>query len=65
MNIEVNEIDFRALKQLNDKREDLKRIEKKTKAYHFSTPDVMFEHFKSMSERKEVEQQIFKLIKQL
>jgi len=66
MNVEVNETDFLALKKLNEKREDFKRIEKETKAYHYSNDNSMeYEHFKAKSERKEVEQQIFKLIKTL
>lgn len=56
---------YSELKKLSLDRDKLKKDEKDTKAYHFSTPNVMFEHFKAKKERKKIENQIFELIKHL
>lgn len=62
----INEIDFKALKDLDRKREKLRQEEKDTKAYHFSNDAEMgFKHFNAKAQRKQVEKQIFKLIKTL
>jgi len=56
---EVNEIDFIALKQLSQKRDELK-IEEKN--YNDTNPK---EYLKSHKKRKKTEKAIFKLIKEL
>ena len=60
MSVEVNEIDFRALKQLSQKRDELKAIEKKY--FDFESPKKYLEANKL---RKKTEKAIFKLIKEL
>lgn len=60
MSIEVNEIDFTALKQLSDKRDKLKEVEKKY--FDFESPK---EYLEAHKERKKTEKAIFKLIKEL
>jgi len=60
MSVEVDEIDFRALKQLIAKRKELKHIEKHY--YDYESPVCYLE---TLKERKQVEKQIFKLIKTL
>ncbi len=56
----VNEIDFKALKQLSQKRDQLKEVEKKY--FDFESPK---EYLKANKLRKETEKAIFKLIKEL
>ena len=60
MSVEVNEIDFTALKQLGIKRFELKCDEKAF--YDHESPQKYLE---TRKERKQVEKQIFKLIKEL
>lgn len=60
MSVEVNEIDFMALKQLINKRDKLKREEKDF--YDHESPKKYLDTHKK---RKQVEKQIFKLIKTL
>ena len=56
----VNEIDFKALKQLSQKRDQLKAVEKKY--FDFESPK---EYLKANKLRKKTEKAIFKLIKEL
>jgi hypothetical protein len=60
MSVEVNEIDFMALKQLINKRDKLKREEKQF--YDHESPQ---KYLDTRKQRKQTEKQIFKLIKQL
>ena len=60
MSVEVNEIDFMVLKQLNEKRVKLKLEE--DKFYDHESP---MKYIATHKERKQVEKQIFKLIKTL
>lgn len=60
MSVEVNEIDFMALKQLSQKREELKAVEKKLLDF------VSCEKYlKAIKDRQQTEEEIFKLIKEL
>ena len=60
MSVEVDEIDFRALKQLSQKRDQLKSVEKKY--FDFESPK---EYLEARKLRKQTEKAIFKLIKEL
>lgn len=60
MSVEVDEIDFRALKQLSQKRDQLKAVEKKY--FDFESPK---EYLEARKLRKQTEKAIFKLIKEL
>jgi hypothetical protein len=60
MSVEVNEIDFMALKQLINKRDKLKREE--TQFYDHESPQ---KYLDTRKQRKKTEKQIFKLIKTL
>jgi len=56
----INEIDFKALKLLSEKRDKLKQDEKDF--YDHESPQKYLE---TRKERKQVEKQLFKLIKEL
>jgi len=56
----INEIDFKALKQLSIKRDKLKEDEKNF--YDHESPQ---KYLSTRKERKQVEKQLFKLIKEL
>ena len=60
MSVEVNEIDFTALKQLSQKRDELKAVEKKL--LDFVSCEI---YLKAIKEREQTEEEIFKLIKEL
>ena len=60
MSIEVNEIDFTALKQLNEKKESLKLLEKEL--YDDRSPK---EYIKIRKQRKDVQRQMYNIIKDL
>jgi len=60
MSVEVNEIDFKALKQLSEKRDRLKKDEKDF--YDHESPQ---KYLSTRKERKRVEKDLFKLIKEL
>lgn len=56
----INEIDFKALKQLSEKRDRLKKEEKDF--YDHESPQ---KYLSTRKERKRVEKDLFKLIKEL
>jgi len=60
MSVEVNEIEFTALKQLSQKRDELKKIEKEY--YDYESPK---QYLEARKWRKKTEKAIFKLIKEL
>jgi len=60
MTVEINEIDFKALKLLSAKRYKLKQDERNF--YDHESPQKYLE---TRKERKQVEKQLFKLIKEL
>jgi len=60
MSVEVNDIDFTALKQLSQKSDELKAVERELLDF------VSCEKYlKAIKDRQQTEEEIFKLIKEL